>query len=331
MKRKDIFRQQRRGVDLFKRCMLATILLAASMGCHAQSFGVEIYFSEKEMPDMLQFLPAPPDTTSTGFANDIMQYMWGKTQRLDPERADIAIRDAVYGLETIINEFSEPFGLQISETETPEIYRLLQNALLTCECISTSPKQYYRRMRPYVRFKEPTLIPEQENRLKNDGSYPSAHAVLGWSAALLLMEINPEIQGRLELKPKGWQGKLLSGYIFLAVDSIELRRKFVEQHMDSPYIKAVFDFRTLLESAQHYAADWTNSKMKKDLLASMQFSHEEAKDETPVSACGVTLGVATTVRLVCALGVDNYINFVKGKGLKKLVMVDGFNFLLDAF
>ena len=147
----------------------------------------------------------------------------------------------------------------------------------------------------------------------------------------ILMEINPEIQGRLELKPKGWQGKLLSGYIFLAVDSIELRRKFVEQHMDSPYVKAVFDFRTLLESAQHYAADWTNSKMKKDLLASMQFSHEEAKDETPVSACGVTLGVATTVRLVCALGVDNYINFVKGKGLKKLVMVDGFNFMLDAF
>ena len=65
-------------------------------------------------------------------------------------------------------------------------------------------------------------------------------------------------------------------------------------------------------------------KMKKDFLASMQFSHEEAAAETPVSACGVTLGVATTVRLVCALGVNNYINFVKGKGIKKLMIIDGF-------
>ena len=147
----------------------------------------------------------------------------------------------------------------------------------------------------------------------------------------ILTDINPDIVDELEMKPDGWQGKLLSGYIFLAVDSIELRRKFVEQHMDSPYVKAVFDFRTLLESAQHYAADWEDYKMKQDLLKSMQFSHEEAKAETPVSACGVTLGVATTVRLVCALGVDNYINFVKGKGIKKLILIDGFAFDLLAF
>lgn len=147
----------------------------------------------------------------------------------------------------------------------------------------------------------------------------------------ILMDINPEIKDDVELKPKGWEGKLMSGYIFLCVDNIELRRTIVEKHMDSPYVKAVFDFRTLLESAQHYAADWSDYKMKQDLLKSMQFSHEEAAEETPVSACGVTLGVATTVRLVCALGVNNYINFVKGNGIKKLIMIDGFHFMLDAF
>lgn len=147
----------------------------------------------------------------------------------------------------------------------------------------------------------------------------------------ILTDINPEIIDDIELKPDGWQGKLMSGYIFLCVDSIELRREIVEKHMDSPYVKAVFDFRTLLESAQHYAADWSDYKMKKDLLNSMQFSHDEAKEETPVSACGVTLGVATTVRLICALGVNNYINFVKGKRIKKLILMDGFNFDLIAF
>lgn len=147
----------------------------------------------------------------------------------------------------------------------------------------------------------------------------------------ILKDINPEVTDKTELKPDGWKGKLMSGYIFLCVDSIELRREIVEKHMDSPYVKAIFDFRTLLESAQHYAADWTNLKMKEDLLNSMQFSHEEAAEETPVSACGVTLGVATTVRLICALGVNNFINFAKGNGMKKLIIIDGFQPLLDAF
>ncbi len=147
----------------------------------------------------------------------------------------------------------------------------------------------------------------------------------------ILLEINPDIEQDLELKPDGWKGKTLSGYIFLCVDNIDLRRTIVEKHFDSPFVKAMFDFRTLLESAQHYAADWSDLKMKQDFLASMQFSHDEAKSETPVSACGVTLGVVTTVRLVCALGVNNYINFVKGRGIKKMMIIDGFNYMLDAF
>jgi hypothetical protein len=147
----------------------------------------------------------------------------------------------------------------------------------------------------------------------------------------ILVNINPEIADKIELKPDGWNGKLMSGYVFLAVDSIDLRREIVEKHMNSPCIKAMFDFRTLLESAQHYAADWSDYKAKQDFLKSMQFSHDEAKSETPVSACGITLGVATTVRLICGLGVNNFVNFVKGNGLKKLIIIDGFNFVLDAF
>lgn len=147
----------------------------------------------------------------------------------------------------------------------------------------------------------------------------------------ILLEINPDAEKDIKLKPDGWQGEMMSGYIFLAVDNIDLRRQIVEQHMDSEFVLAVFDFRTLLESAQHYAADWSDLAMKQNLLNTMQFSHDEAKEETPVSACGVTLGVATTVRLVCALGVNNYINFVKGNGIKKMILVDGFAFDLMAF
>lgn len=147
----------------------------------------------------------------------------------------------------------------------------------------------------------------------------------------ILSDINPEIADSVEIKPEGWQGKLMSGYIILAVDNIELRRQIVEQHMDSPYVKAMFDVRTLLTGAQHYAAAWDDYKMKKDFLASMQFSHDEAVSETPVSACGVTLGVATTVRLISALCVNNYIRYTKSEGLWKFVQIDGFSGILDCF
>lgn len=147
----------------------------------------------------------------------------------------------------------------------------------------------------------------------------------------IILEINPEAEPDIEIQPNGWNGKLLSGYIFLAVDNIELRKKFVEQHMNSPFVKAVFDIRTMLTGAQHYAARWNNPKEKKNLLSTMQFTHEEAAEETPKSACGVTLGVATTVRLISALAVNNYIRLVKGEGLWKFVQIDGFTGVLDCF
>lgn len=147
----------------------------------------------------------------------------------------------------------------------------------------------------------------------------------------ILMDINPEMKDTVETKPEGWQGKLMSGYVFLCVDNIELRKEIVKRHMDTPYVKAMFDVRTLLTGAQHYAAAWDDFKMKQNFLESMNFSHEEAAAETPVSACGVTLGVTTTVRLISALAVNNYIKYVKGEGLWKFVQIDGFTGLLDCF
>ena len=147
----------------------------------------------------------------------------------------------------------------------------------------------------------------------------------------ILLAINPDMEKEIELQPKGWHGKLMSGYIFLCVDNIDLRREIVEKHMDSPFVKAVFDFRTGLENAQHYAADWSDYKMKTDLLNSMSFSHDEAKEETPVSACNITLGVCPTVRVICAYGVANFINFLRKKKLKKVILADAFSFDVMAF
>ena len=175
-----------------KKCIMMAVLMMAAVCASAQS-KPEAYFSFRELPNMLKWCPAPPDTIGAAFTYDIMQYMWGKEMRQkDKERTEIAIRDAVYSLECIAQEFSEPFGLQISEEETPEIWKLLRDAKATCENISGFPKYYYKRKRPFMRFQEPTATPQFEPDLRRNFSYPSGHTILGWTSALLLTEINPE-------------------------------------------------------------------------------------------------------------------------------------------
>ena len=174
---------------------------------------VPAYFTTWEMPNMIKFLPPPPAFSAPFFANDSIKYEWGKKRRMNSIRADIAKRDAVYGLQTIIQEFSEPFGLQISEQATPQIYKLLRESLATCDSICTLPKVYYMRKRPFVYFNEPTLVPEQEEDHINNGSYPSGHTILGWSAALLLMEINPEAQDTLLARGYMYgESRIVAGY-----------------------------------------------------------------------------------------------------------------------
>jgi len=147
----------------------------------------------------------------------------------------------------------------------------------------------------------------------------------------MLKEINPEIVQELKIVPNGYTGQRLSGYVFLCVDNIDLRRQIATDNKINTNIRAMFDFRTRLTDAQHYAADWSDLKMVKDFLNSMNFTHEEAAAETPVSACNVVLSVAPTIRVVCSLGVNNFVNFAKGDGLKKFIQIDAFNFILDAF
>ena len=147
----------------------------------------------------------------------------------------------------------------------------------------------------------------------------------------MLAEINPEIKGIIKIVPSGYKEQRISGYVFLCVDNIDLRRDIAEANKNNPYIKAMFDFRTRLTDAQHYAADWADMKMVDDFIRSMNFTHEEAATETPVSACNVTLSAAPTVRMICALGVTNFVNFIKGTGLKKFIQMDAFKYILDAF
>lgn len=146
----------------------------------------------------------------------------------------------------------------------------------------------------------------------------------------IITAVNPEAESSIEIYSEGYTGQRLNGYVFLCVDNIDLRREICQKNRMNRTIKAVFDFRTRLEDAQHYAADWADMRQMDNLIKSMDFSHDEAHAATPVTACGTELGVAPTVRMVCSLGVCNFMNFVRGaKQLKNIVVCNPFE--MDIF
>lgn len=145
----------------------------------------------------------------------------------------------------------------------------------------------------------------------------------------LILDINPD--ARIDKHPRGWNGERLSGYVFLAVDSIELRRKIAQSQLFNHSIKALFDFRTGLTDAQHYACDWHSYDDTQRFLKTTEYTDEEAQIAAPVTACGTTLGVATTVAVITAIGVDNFINWIKHGSLKRFVLVDGFAPYIESF
>jgi len=112
---------------------------------------------------------------------------------------------------------------------------------------------------------------------------------------------------------------------------MNVRRNVVEQHMMSTNIRAMFDFRTRLTDAQHYAADWADLRMKENFYKTMDFSDEEAEAATPTSACGVSLSVCPTIRIISAYGVANFMNFWRGEPIKKMIVADAFAFDTMAF
>ena len=169
--------------------ILTALLLAMALG--AQEKAIVPYIPEDQMPDVVSILPAPPADPSPEFDRDVMRYMWGKMQRRDSLRLEMAVRDAVWSLDTTIVILGEHFGLKISKADTPAIYEVLTRGVTTIENIRFRPKAHYFRIRPFAYFKEPSIFPQDDEWLATEGSYPSGHTIRAWACALLMSQIAP--------------------------------------------------------------------------------------------------------------------------------------------
>lgn len=148
----------------------------------------------------------------------------------------------------------------------------------------------------------------------------------------MLVKINPDVENTIELHNEGWTNKTrTSGYIFMCVDNIDLRREIAKKNQYNQSLKLVCDFRTGLTDAQSYLIDWGIPKQIANFFKSMEFTHEEAKLSTPLTACNVEMGVAPTVRIITSLGVANFMNFINKKPYKNNIIIDAFNYTIATF
>lgn len=175
--------------------------------------GAKPYLTPDQLPNMVNWLPAPPTEGSAAFEYDIHRYSWGKEQRRDAKRAEKAIRHASIDPVVVCDHFSEAMGIKISPENTPQIYRLLVDGMETANNISIIPKKHYNRQRPFIRYGEPTIVPKAEKVLSKNGSYPSGHTIIGFSGALLLAEINPDAADELiKIGYECGQSRIISGF-----------------------------------------------------------------------------------------------------------------------
>lgn len=148
------------------------------------------YLSEDEIPNSLILIPPPPKHNSKAFVIDL-EY----AKKMDDSKNHIRLRqaanDAILSFPDAIKSFELTLGIEISEKQTPNFYTLLRRIMTDAGFSTYAAKNYYNRKRPFVINNMKTCTSEQEEILRNVGSYPSGHAAIGWAWAIVFSELFP--------------------------------------------------------------------------------------------------------------------------------------------
>lgn len=168
-------------------CLLLMVLAATTVA-HASGTG------EVVMPKADAYLPLPPDSASVGFALDFYRWAWGKQQR-GSNLGEMASLDSQCDIDRLCQIYSGILDVDINPSATPAIYALMntsaQAGIASCRIENPS----YMRKRPFVMMNEQPWGENDMNASLGDStSFPSAHAAMVWSAALVLAQMAPQLQ-----------------------------------------------------------------------------------------------------------------------------------------
>ena len=202
-------------------------------------------------PNAACILDSPVTPDSPLYYGDVAAYWLAKAER-NTERGRQAVTDADGSMDALLRGFSEAAGLKLSVTGTPNTAALLAWTRNTLMAEAGRLKKTTFRERPFVRFGEPSLIPEDEAESVGSSSYPSASATLGWGMALVLTELVENHQN--EIMKYGYEygySRVIAGYHFASdVQAGRILAACVLARMHNDPV-----FRDLLEKAGQECAN----------------------------------------------------------------------------
>ena len=191
---------------MYKKSKQFILSLVIATGCCGNLFAQEI-------PDAGAFLPGPPEENTVEYIKDYLQYAWGKTMRTtalgQQAETDFNAQSAYF-----LDAFSKAIGVTLSSTETPYIAEIFDYCMeYGNKSVQQAKSSFPFFRRPFARFEETSLIPQQESNYVNESSFPSREALMGWMYALLLTEICPDKQNEiLQCGYQFGQASVITGY-----------------------------------------------------------------------------------------------------------------------
>jgi acid phosphatase (class A) len=143
-------------------------------------------------PDALDgktILGPPPAIDSAQGAADRATYDETRALAGTP-RWQTAIQDNDLWNGGALKRYSCAIGRDIGNGTTPTAMRMLHRVELDVRTVGTPAKDFYNRKRPALGNDKPICVPRAA-WLETNASYPSGHAMAGWSWALILAEAQP--------------------------------------------------------------------------------------------------------------------------------------------
>ncbi len=153
------------------------------------------YLDPESLPNSLTLLPPPPAAGTSSKAADQEAY----TQSLgaDTARQALAASDADLSWPHMIQSYEQVLGTSLSDGTKPHTEMLLRRSMADAGLSTYRAKNHYQRVRPFVENNVGTCTPQDEEELRQDGSYPSGHTAIGWMIALVLTDLAPDKEDAL--------------------------------------------------------------------------------------------------------------------------------------
>lgn len=171
--------------------MVAAVLAASCSQAYQYKDG---FLMIRELPNAIKFLSAPPES-GPEYDKDVQAYEWGKQLRQDPKVRDHCLHQDTTDMNTV---FNEALGFKLLSFDYHDIMGLLAGSVKDAQRVSKPAKEYYKRMKPFQVFNEPSLKKNSEKAVSSSTyAYPSGHAVRSWMYAFVLADVAPEYKDSL--------------------------------------------------------------------------------------------------------------------------------------